>query len=46
VLAFLKAQQPPYLASVSVLNQGGASIVQVQFAAPSPLGLLGAQAAP
>ncbi len=46
VLAFLKAQQPPYLASVSVLNQGGASIVQVQFAAPSPLGLLGTQAAP
>ena len=45
VLAFLKAQQPPYLASFSVLNQGGASIVQVQFAAPSPPGLLG-QAAP
>ena len=46
VLAFLKAQQPPYRASVSVRSQGGASIVQVQFAAPSPLGLLGPQAAP
>jgi hypothetical protein len=46
VLAFLKAQRPPFLASVSVLHQGGASIVQAEFAAPSPLGLLGTRAAP
>jgi hypothetical protein len=46
VLAFLKAQRPPFLASVSVLHQGGDTIVQVEFAAPSPLGLLGAGAAP
>jgi hypothetical protein len=43
VLSFLKAQQPPFLASVSVLHEGAASVVQVQFAAPSPFGLLGAQ---
>jgi hypothetical protein len=43
VLSFLKAQQPPFLASVSVLHQGAASVVQVQFAAPSPFGLLGPQ---
>jgi hypothetical protein len=46
VLSFLKAQQPPFLASVSVLHQGAASVVQVQFAAPSPFGLLGAQSPP
>jgi hypothetical protein len=46
VLAFLRAQRPPFLASVSVLRQGGASVVQVEFAAPSPLGLLGARTAP
>ena len=46
VLAFLRAQRPPYLASVSVLHQGGDSIVQVVFAAPSPLGLLGTKSAP
>jgi hypothetical protein len=46
VLAFLKAQRPPFLASVSVLRQGGDSIVQVEFAAPSPLGLLGSRTAP
>jgi hypothetical protein len=46
VLAFLKAQRPPFLASVSVLHQGGATIVQVEFAAPSPLGLLGSRTAP
>jgi hypothetical protein len=46
VLSFLKAQQPPFRASVSVLPQGGGSVVQVQFAAPSPLGLLGTQPAP
>jgi hypothetical protein len=44
VLAFLKAQRSPFLASVSVLRQGGDNVVQVEFAAPSPLGLLGAAA--
>jgi hypothetical protein len=44
VLAFLKAQRSPFLASVSVLRQGGDNVVQVEFAAPSPLGLLGATA--
>ena len=46
VLAFLRAQQPPFLASVAVLHQGGDSVVQVEFAAPSPLGLLGPRTAP
>jgi hypothetical protein len=46
VLAFLKAQRPPFLASVTQLHQGGTTIVQVEFAAPSPLGLLGSPAAP
>jgi hypothetical protein len=46
VLAFLKAQRPPFLASVSTLHQGGDTIVQVEFAAPSPLGLLGSGTAP
>jgi hypothetical protein len=44
VLAFLKAQRSPFLASVSVLRQGGDNVVQVEFAAPSPLGLLGTTA--
>jgi hypothetical protein len=44
VLAFLKAQQPPYLASITVLHQAGGALVQVEFPAPSPLGLLGARA--
>jgi hypothetical protein len=46
VLAFLKAQRPPFLASVSVLHQGGDSVVQVEFPAPSPLGLLGTRTGP
>jgi hypothetical protein len=44
VLAFLKAQRSPFLASVSVLRQSGDNVVQVEFAAPSPLGLLGTTA--
>jgi hypothetical protein len=43
VLAFLKAQQPPFLASYSVVQAGG-PVIQIEFAAPSPLGLLGARA--
>jgi hypothetical protein len=46
VLAFLKAQRPPFLASVSTLHQGGDTIIQVEFAAPSPFGLLGSGTAP
>ena len=42
VLAFLRAQRPPYLAaSVRAAGNGnGQDAVQVEFAAPSPLGLL------
>jgi hypothetical protein len=43
VLRFLRAQQPPYLASGAVLHlPGRKTAVQIQFTAPSPLGLLGA----
>ncbi len=42
VLAFLKAQQPPFLPSVTVLRQPGRTLIQIEYAAPSPLGLLGA----
>ena len=42
VLRFLASQQPPYRASASVLHLPGArTVIQIQFAAPSPLGLLG-----
>jgi hypothetical protein len=41
VLALLRAQQAPYLAtSLSLARRDGQEIVQVEFAAPSPLGLL------
>ncbi len=42
ILAFFRAQRPPYLPAVvaSAPGPGGESIVTVQFAAPSPLGLL------
>lgn len=40
---FLAQQQPPYRASVSVLHLSGAkTVIQIEFSAPSPLGLLGA----
>lgn len=43
VQRFLASQQPPYRASVSVLHLPGAkTVIQIEFAAPSPLGLLGA----
>jgi hypothetical protein len=42
VLRFLASQQPPYRASVSVLHLPGAkTVIQIEFAAPSPQGLLG-----
>jgi hypothetical protein len=37
-LAFVRAQRPPYLAASATLAPGGA--LTVEFAAPSPLGLL------
>ena len=41
VLHFLASQQPPYRASVQVLHLPGAKTsIQIEFAAPSPLGLL------
>jgi hypothetical protein len=47
VLAFLRAQRPPYLAaSMRAIRTGdGQDVVQVEFASPSPLGLLTAGAA-
>ncbi len=48
LLAFFRAQRPPYLAAlVSVATgPGGGSALTVEFAAPSPLGLLQAQSLP
>jgi hypothetical protein len=44
VLRFLASQQPPYRAGVSVLHLSRArTVVQIEFGAPSPLGLLGAK---
>jgi hypothetical protein len=41
VLAFLRAQRPPYLAAhVSTAAGPGRSVLTIEFAAPSPLGLL------
>ena len=37
MLAFVRAQRPPYLAARSGLSQG---VLYVEFSAPSPLGLL------
>jgi hypothetical protein len=42
VLAFLRAQQPPYLANSITLATlaNGQNVVRIEYAAPSPLGLL------
>jgi hypothetical protein len=40
LLAFLDAQRPPLLPTVSTHRQGRATVVQIQFSAPSPIGLL------
>ena len=47
VLAFLRAQRPPYLAASTraIRTGGGQDAVQVEFASPSPLNLLTAGAA-
>jgi len=42
VLALLRAQQAPYLAtSLSLARLDGQEVIRIEFAAPSPLGLLG-----
>jgi hypothetical protein len=46
LLAFLDAQRPPLLPTVSAHHQGRATIVQIQFSAPSPTGLLLASVTP
>lgn len=40
LLAFLTAQRPPLLSIASARRQGRATLVQIQFSAPSPTGLL------
>jgi hypothetical protein len=42
LLAFLRAQRPPYLAARADIapGPGGRSLLTIEFAAPSPLGLL------
>jgi hypothetical protein len=40
VLAFLRAQRAPYRATVAVTGAGPATRIVIEFAAPSPLGLL------
>ncbi len=45
VLAFLRAQEAPYrAASMTVANASGQPVLRIEFAAPSPLGVLGAGA--
>ncbi|HTA07007.1 MAG TPA: hypothetical protein VK836_00715 [Streptosporangiaceae bacterium] len=46
LLAFLDAQRPPLLPTVSAHHHGQATIVQIQFSAPSPTGLLLASVTP
>lgn len=44
MLAFVRAQRPPYLAAGSGLSGGpGEQVLTIEFAAPSPLGLLQTQ---
>jgi hypothetical protein len=42
MLTFVRAQRPPYLPARSLIEPGtaGASVLSIQFAAPSPVGLL------
>jgi hypothetical protein len=48
LLTFVRAQRPPYLPARSVIEPGaaGASVLSIQFAAPSPLGLLQPETTP
>jgi hypothetical protein len=43
VLTFLRAQQAPFLATVTVAGTGATTVLTIAFTAPSPLGLLSAQ---
>jgi hypothetical protein len=43
VLTFLRAQRAPFLATASIAGTGAATVLQIGFTAPSPLGLLRAQ---
>jgi hypothetical protein len=43
VLAFLRAQRAPFLATATVSGTGAATELTIAFTAPSPLGLLSAQ---
>jgi hypothetical protein len=43
VLAFLRAQRAPFLATVTVSGIGASTVLQIVFTAPGPLGLLSAQ---
>jgi hypothetical protein len=43
VLAFLRAQHAPFLATATSDGTGAAAVLQIGFTAPSPLGLLTAQ---
>jgi hypothetical protein len=47
MLAFVRAQRPPYLPAQAAIVQGagGSSVLSIEFAAPSPVGLLQTQAA-
>jgi hypothetical protein len=46
MVAFLRAQRDPYLAAhiQTVRLAGGPEVLRIEFAAPSPLGLLGPRA--
>jgi hypothetical protein len=48
MLTFVRAQRPPYLAARSLIEPGpaGGPALSIQFAAPSPLGLLQPQTTP
>jgi hypothetical protein len=48
MLTFVRAQRPPYLAVRSLIEPGvaGASVLSIQFAAPSPVGLLQPETTP
>jgi hypothetical protein len=48
LLAFFRAQRPPYLPAQAAIaaGPGGESVLTVEFAAPAPLGLLQAQLLP
>ena len=48
MLAFFRAQRPPYLPAHAAIaaGPGGESVLTVEFAAPAPLGLLQPQSLP